>query len=187
MRGWSGLATAYARPVFVGRALLSKIERGPSGLLMLRSRMLSRVVVRFVPAASSADVVGSSSLGSLLLCAGEAVAAKHADGVAASEEDQLSAFRRGQDCPSPGIAGPGHLFGLARSEQRSKRWEEVGKHRRRLLETDLRRIQLTIWPFATRCRYRVKASAGRAGGSSPDARRSPDAGRPRLRAGPRRY
>ena len=75
------------------------------------------------------------------------------------EEDQLSAFRRGQDCPAPGIAGAGHLFGLARSEQRSKRWEEVGKHRRRLLETNLRRIQLTIWPFATRCRYRVKAQA----------------------------
>jgi hypothetical protein len=77
------------------------------------------------------------------------------------EEDQLSAFRRGQDCPSPGITGAGHLFGLARSEQRSKRWEEVGKHRRRLLETDLRRIQLTIWPFATRCRYRVISAAPR--------------------------
>jgi hypothetical protein len=35
----------------------------------------------------------------------------------------MSAFRRGQDCPSPGIAGAGHLFRLAHSQQRSKRWE----------------------------------------------------------------
>ena len=40
-----GLATVSAGPVFVVRARLSKIERGPrGGLLMLRSRMLSRVV-----------------------------------------------------------------------------------------------------------------------------------------------
>ena len=105
MRGWSGLATASARPVFVVRALLSKIERGPSGLLMLRSRMLSRVVVRFVPAASSADVVGSSRLGSLLLRAGEAVAAKHADGVAASEQSQQPASP-GIDSDSSELAQP---------------------------------------------------------------------------------
>ena len=39
-----GLATVSAGPVFVVRALLSKIERGQpeGGLLMLRSRMLSR-------------------------------------------------------------------------------------------------------------------------------------------------
>jgi hypothetical protein len=51
--------------------------------------------------------------------------------------------------PHLGIAGAGHLFGFAAREQRSKRWEEAGKHRRRLLEADLCRIQLTIWPFAS--------------------------------------
>src|ERR1035437_7587104 len=38
-----GLATVSAGPVFVVRAVLSKIERGPRGLLTVRSRMLSRV------------------------------------------------------------------------------------------------------------------------------------------------
>jgi hypothetical protein len=61
-----GLATVSARPVFVVRARLSKIERGPvGGLLMLRSRMLSRGDQG--PAASSADVVrcqGQSALAS---------------------------------------------------------------------------------------------------------------------------
>ena len=33
----------------------------------------------------------------------------------------------------------------------------------RLLETDLRRIQLTIWPFRDRCRYRVNPITGPGG------------------------
>ncbi len=51
--------------------------------------------------------------------------------------------------PHLGIAGAGHLLGLAARERRGKRSEEAGKHRRRLLETDLCRIRLTIWPFAS--------------------------------------
>jgi hypothetical protein len=61
-----------------------------------------------------------------------------------------------QDAASAGSGAPRRPHALiplgasvSRTEQPSKRWEEVGKHRRRLLETDLRRIQLTIWPFAT--------------------------------------
>jgi hypothetical protein len=68
---------------------------------------------------------------------------------AACEQDQLSAARQGQHCPSLRIAGAGHLLGLAAPERSSKRWEEVGNIADRLLETDLRRIQLTIWPFTT--------------------------------------
>ena len=50
----------------------------------------------------------------------------------------------------------------------------------RLLETDLRRIQLTIWPFATRCRYRVKASTGAGRLSLLQPPRSSGPGRPGL-------
>jgi hypothetical protein len=53
-----GLVAVSARPVFVVRDRLSKIERGP-GLgcsCLVRSRMLSRVWP-VVPAASLADVV----------------------------------------------------------------------------------------------------------------------------------
>jgi hypothetical protein len=51
-----GLAIASAGPVSVVRARLSKIERGPEGLLIVRSRMLSRAGGQMVPAASSTDV-----------------------------------------------------------------------------------------------------------------------------------
>jgi len=56
-----GLVTVSAGPVFVVRARLSKIERGQpgDGLLMLRSRMLSRGTSG--PAASAADVVHRSA------------------------------------------------------------------------------------------------------------------------------
>ena len=67
----------------------------------------------------------------------------------AFEQDQLSAARQGQHCPSPRIAGAGHLLGLAAAGRPSKRWEEVGNIADRLLETDLRRSQLMIWPFTT--------------------------------------
>ena len=67
----------------------------------------------------------------------------------ASEQDQLSAAWQGQHCPSPRIAGVGHLLGLAAARRPSKRWEDVGNIAGCLLETDLRRIQLMIWPFAT--------------------------------------
>ena len=67
----------------------------------------------------------------------------------ATEQDQLSAARQGQHCPSPRIAGAGHLLGLAAAGRPSKRWEEVWNIADRLLETDLRRSQLMIWPFTT--------------------------------------
>jgi len=51
--------------------------------------------------------------------------------------------------PHRGIGGAGHLLGLAAAGRPSKRWEEVWDIADRLLETDLRRSQLMIWPFTT--------------------------------------
>jgi hypothetical protein len=53
----------------------------------------------------------------------------------------------------------GHLFGLAAPERPSKRWEEVGKHRRPLAGDRSTPHPANDLAIRDRCRYRVKGAA----------------------------